>query len=74
VENFTVCNLDGMEAILLNTFLDSYCVNVLKVNSKLRVIASTTIIPFFFTRSFGQKIPIVDIHEKNFLIILDKSF
>jgi hypothetical protein len=55
VENFTVCNLDGMEATLLNTFLDFYCVNVLKVNSKLRVIASTTIIPFFFYRSFGKK-------------------
>jgi hypothetical protein len=35
--------------------LDFYCVNVLKVNSKLRVIASTTIIPFFFYKSFGQK-------------------
>jgi hypothetical protein len=31
VENFMVCALDGMEAILGNTFLDAYRVDVLKV-------------------------------------------
>jgi hypothetical protein len=31
VENFTVCALDGMEAILRNTFLYAYRVNVLRM-------------------------------------------
>ncbi len=31
--------LDGMEAILKNTFLDTYLVDVLKGGSKLRIIA-----------------------------------
>ncbi len=39
MEKFTVCALDGIEAILGNTFLDVYHVDVLERGSKLRVIA-----------------------------------
>ncbi len=39
VKNFTVCTLDGIEAILGNTFLTIYHVDVVKGGSKLRVIA-----------------------------------
>jgi hypothetical protein len=28
----------------------------------------------FFTRNFGKKRPILDKHEKNLLVILEKSF
>jgi hypothetical protein len=34
----TVYILNGMEAILRNTFLDIYCVDVLKGSLKLRII------------------------------------
>jgi hypothetical protein len=37
-KNFMVYALDGIEAILGNTFLDTYRVNVLGKGSKLRVI------------------------------------
>jgi hypothetical protein len=39
IENFTICALNGIEAILGNTFIDVYRVNVLRGGSKLRVIA-----------------------------------
>jgi len=42
VENFTICALDGMEAILGNTFLNAYCVDVLRSGFKLKVIARLT--------------------------------
>jgi hypothetical protein len=38
-ENFMVCVLDGIEAIIENNFLDIYCVNVLRGDSKLKVVA-----------------------------------
>jgi hypothetical protein len=41
-KNFTVCTLDGIEAILGNTFLNIYHVDVLKRNSKLKVIVKLT--------------------------------
>jgi hypothetical protein len=42
MDKFIVYTLDGIETILKNTFLDVYCVNVLKGGSKLRVIARLT--------------------------------
>jgi hypothetical protein len=39
VENFTIYALDGIEAILGNTFLYTYHVNVSREGSKLRIIA-----------------------------------
>jgi hypothetical protein len=42
MKNFTICTLDGIEAILRNTFLNVYCVHVLKGGFKLRVIARLT--------------------------------
>jgi hypothetical protein len=41
-KKFTICTLDGIEAILGNTFLDVYCVHVLKGRFKLKVIARLT--------------------------------
>jgi hypothetical protein len=38
MENFIVCALDGMEAILGHTFLDVYHVDVLRGGSKLTII------------------------------------
>ncbi len=38
VENFMICTLAGMEAILGNIFLDAYCVDVLRSGFKLKVI------------------------------------
>jgi hypothetical protein len=37
-KNFIVCTLDNMEAILRNTFLNIYHVDVLRGSFKLRVI------------------------------------
>jgi len=37
-DNFTVCALDNMEAILGNIFLDAYHIDVLKDDFKLKVI------------------------------------
>jgi hypothetical protein len=37
-ENFMVCKLDNMEAILNNTFLDTYQVGILRSNYKLKII------------------------------------
>jgi hypothetical protein len=42
MDKFIVCTLDGIEAILKNTFLNVYCVDVLKGGSKLKVIARLT--------------------------------
>jgi len=42
IENFTICILNGMEAILGNTFLDVYYVNVSKRGFKLRIIVKLT--------------------------------
>jgi hypothetical protein len=42
MENFTVCALNGIEAILGNTFLNVYCIDVLRRGSKLRIIATLT--------------------------------
>jgi hypothetical protein len=39
MDKFIVCALNGIEAILNNTFSDVYCADVLKGGSKLRVIA-----------------------------------
>ncbi len=39
MEKFVVCTLDGIEAILGNTFLDVYRVDVLEGGLKLIVIA-----------------------------------
>jgi hypothetical protein len=38
MENFTVCALDGIDAILGNTFLDVYRINVLRGGLNLRII------------------------------------
>jgi hypothetical protein len=38
-ENFTICALNRMEAILGNTFLDAYHVDVLRGGFKLKVFA-----------------------------------
>jgi hypothetical protein len=37
-ENFIVCELDDMEAISSNTFLDTYQVGILRSSSKLKII------------------------------------
>ncbi len=37
-KNFTVCTLDGIKAILRNTFLNIYYVDVLRGGLKLKVI------------------------------------
>ncbi len=37
-KNFMICTLDGIKAILRNTFLNIYCVDVLRGGLKLRVI------------------------------------
>jgi len=37
-ENFMVCELDDMEVISNNTFLDTYQVGILRSNSKLKII------------------------------------
>jgi hypothetical protein len=50
MKNFTICTLDGIEAILGNTFLDIYHVHVLKGGSKLIVITRLT------NRSVGLKV------------------
>jgi hypothetical protein len=47
-KNFTICTFDGMEAILVNTFLDAYHVDVLRGSFKLKVIVNTTRIPICF--------------------------
>ncbi len=39
IENLTICALNGMEAILRNTFLNTCHVDILRGGSKLRVIA-----------------------------------
>jgi hypothetical protein len=54
-KNFIVCTLDGMEAILVNTFLDIYHVDVFKNSYKLKVIVNTTTIPSFFYWKFWSK-------------------
>ncbi len=41
-ENFMICALDGIGAILGNTFLKVYCIDVLKGGLKLRVITKLT--------------------------------
>jgi hypothetical protein len=33
-----VCELDAMEAILSNTFLNTYQVGILRISSKLKII------------------------------------
>jgi hypothetical protein len=38
IENFTICALDGIKTILGNTFLDVYCVHILRSGFKLRII------------------------------------
>ncbi len=42
MENFTVCVLDGIEAILRNTLLDAYHIDVLRRGLNLKVIAKLT--------------------------------
>jgi len=42
MDKFIVCALDGIEAILKNTFSDIYYVDVLKGGSKLSIIARLT--------------------------------
>jgi hypothetical protein len=39
-KNFIVYTLDGIEAILRNTFLHVYCVDILRKSFKLRVSAN----------------------------------
>jgi hypothetical protein len=49
-KNFTICTLNGIGAILGNTFLDVYHVHVLKGGFKLKVIARLA------NRSIGLKV------------------
>jgi ribosomal 50S subunit-recycling heat shock protein len=41
-EIFTICELNNMETNLGSTFLDTYCVHILRSKSKLKVIVRLT--------------------------------
>jgi len=80
VENFTVCALDGMEAILVNTFLDVHCVDVLENGFKLNVITRLTNRSISLEIEYQASLAKVGIHlvslqelQKTSFLIVDES-
>ncbi len=61
-KNFMVYSLNGIEAILGNTFLDVYHVNVLKRSFKLRVITILTYKSIKLEMEYQVNLPKVTIH------------
>jgi hypothetical protein len=73
-ENFMVCTLDGIEAILGNTFVDVYHVNVLRGCFKLRVIATLTNKFINLEMEYQVSLAKVSIHLVSLQVLHETSF
>jgi hypothetical protein len=73
-KNFMVYALDGMEAILRNTFLDIYLVNVLKGRSKLRIIVRLRNMSISLKVEHHATLAKINIHLVSLQELQDTSF
>ncbi len=73
-KNFMVYTLDGMEAILRNTFLNNYLVDVLKGGSKFKIIARLRDRSISLKVEHHVSLVKISIHLVSLQELLDTSF
>lgn len=73
-ENFIVCTLDGIEAVLRNTFVDVYHLNVLWRGFKLRVIAILTNKSINLEMEYQVSLAKVNIHLVSLQVLHETLF